>query len=155
MVLDSDIKLTLSRIENALQNVMELRDFRNFMLAKSYLEEGQVHTALAFLKKIEHATHNANLVITQSLLIRALIMVYELNFTDALALLVRIRKMEFKMNEDVAKDIENFIKDIKIQQQASLIYDAAEGREKIEEFKEQTIKHLQKYLLSARNLVRK
>ena len=88
MVLDSEIRLTLQRIENALQNVMELRDFRNFMLAKSYLEEGQIQTAIQFLNRIDrNADYNAQLVISQSLFIRALILVYNLQFTDALALL--------------------------------------------------------------------
>ncbi|MHA1227573.1 MAG: hypothetical protein ACTSPV_12575 [Candidatus Hodarchaeales archaeon] len=155
MVLDSEIRLTLNRIENALQHVLELRDFRNFQLAKSYLEEGQVHTALSFLKRIENATHNAQMVITQSLLIRALIMIYQFNFTDALALLVRIRKMGFEMDEDMSKDIDHLIKDIKIQQQASMMYDTAEGKEQAEVFKNETVRHLERYLLSARNLVKK
>ena len=94
MVLDSEIRLTLQRIENALQNVMELRDFRNFMLAKSYLEEGQIQTAIQFLNRIDrNADYNAQLVISQSLFIRALILVYNLQFTDALALLVRLSKL--------------------------------------------------------------
>ena len=78
MLLDSEIKVSLQRIENALQNSMELRDFRNFMLAKSYLEEGQIHTAIQFLNRIDRNTdYNAQLVISQSLFIRALILVFK------------------------------------------------------------------------------
>jgi len=51
-LLDGEIRLSLQRIENALQNFMELRDFRNFMLAKAYIEEGQVQTAIQFLNRI-------------------------------------------------------------------------------------------------------
>ncbi|MFX1285691.1 MAG: hypothetical protein ACFFB5_18770 [Promethearchaeota archaeon] len=155
MVLDSEIRLTLQRIENALQNVMELSDFRNFMLAKSYLEEGQVHTAMQFLKRIEHSGPNANTVITQSLFIRALILVYDLRFTDALSLLVRIRNMAFDKDEKLLNDLNSLIRDIKIQQQASAMYDTAEGKERIEAFRQTTITHLQHYLNASKELVRK
>ena len=70
MVIDSEMKLTLQRIENALQSVLEMRDFRNFMLAKAYIEEGQVQTAMQFLNRIDRDTdYKAQLVISQSLFI--------------------------------------------------------------------------------------
>lgn len=155
MVLDSEIRLSLQRIENALQHVMELHDFRNFMLAKSYLEEGQIHTAMQFLRRIEHSSNKVDTVITQSLFIRALILVYNLSFTDALALLVRIRKMDFEKTEKLSNDITSLIRDIKIQQQASAMYDTAEGKKKIEAFQQSTITHLQHYLSTSKELVRK
>jgi hypothetical protein len=156
MVLDSEIRLTLQRIENALQNVMELRDFRNFMLAKSYLEEGQIQTAVQFLNRIDrNADYNAQLVISQSLFIRALILVYNLQFTDALALLVRIRTMSFKKDEKLTEDLTKLIHDIKIQQQASAMYDQANQEQSVEEFKQTTLKSLENYLVSARSLLRK
>jgi hypothetical protein len=156
MVLDPEIRLGLRRIENALQNKLELRDFRHFMLAKSYLEEGQIHTAMQFLKRIDrYAPSSAQRVITQSLFIRALIFVYNLQFTDALALLVRIRRMELEKDEQMMSDIQEVIRDIKIQQQASTIYNTVEGREKVEIFRENTVSHLQNYLTSARELVRR
>ena len=155
MVLDSEIKLSLQRIENALQHVMELHDFRNFMLAKSYLEEGQIHTAMQFLKRIEHNTPQVDTVITQSLFIRALILVYNLQFTDALALLVRIRNMDLKKPEKLLNDLSSLIRDIKIQQQASVMYDTAEGKKKIEAFQQSTITHLQQYISASKELVRK
>lgn len=155
MVLDSEIRVALRRIENALQHVMELHDFRNYMLAKSYLEEGQIHTAMQFLKRIEHSTHNVNKVIVQSLFIRALILVYDLQFTDALALLVRIRNMAFEKDEKLLNDLNSLIHDIKIQQHASAMYDTAEAREGIEAFRQSTITHLQHYLNSSKELVRK
>ncbi|MFX0013225.1 MAG: hypothetical protein ACFFB2_02840 [Promethearchaeota archaeon] len=154
MVLDSEIRISLQRIENALQNVMELHDFRNFMLAKSYLEEGQIHTAMQFLKRIEHTSHNAKTVIIQSLFIRALILVYDLQFTDALALLVRIRNMNIK-DEKLLEDLNSFIRDIKIQQQASIMYDTASGKKEVEAFRQTTIDYLQRYLNSSKELVRK
>ena len=151
MVLDSEIRLTLQRIENALQNVMELRDFRNFMLAKSYLEEGQIQTAVQFLNRIDrNADYNAQLVISQSLFIRALILVYNLQFTDALALLVRIRTMNFKKDEKLLDDLTKLIHDIKIQQQASAMYDQANQEQSVEEFKQTTLKSLENYLTSVR-----
>ena len=114
MVLDPEIRLSLQRIENALQNVMELHDFRNFMLAKSYLEDGQIHTAMQFLRRIEYSSHSVNTVITQSLFIRALILVYDLQFTNALALLVRIRNMDtFEKDEKILVDLNSLIHDIK------------------------------------------
>ena len=135
---------------------MELRDFRHFMLAKSYLEEGQIATAMNFLKRIDKSSsHNAQKVIIQSLFIRALILIYDLQFTDALALLVRIRKMPFKLDEQMTNDIENVIRDIKIQQQASAIYDTAEGKEEIENFKQNTMIQLENYLNSAKELVKR
>lgn len=155
MVLDPDIKITLDRIENALHNVMELHDFRNFQLAKSYLEEGQIHTAMQFLKRIENSSHKANLVITQSLFIRALILVYNLQFTDALALLVRIRNMEFEKDEQLLNDLKKIINDIKIQQRASVFYDTAEGKEKINTFQNETVNRLHQYLSTAKELVQK
>ncbi|MHA2243985.1 MAG: hypothetical protein ACXADY_03370 [Candidatus Hodarchaeales archaeon] len=155
MVLDSEIKLSLQRIENALQHVMELHDFRNFMLAKSYLEEGQIHTAMQFLRRIEHSTSQVDTVITQSLFIRALILVYNLQFTDALALLVRIRSMALEKPEKLLGDLNSLIRDIKIQQQASVMYNTAEGKKKIEAFQQSTITHLQQYLSSSKELVRK
>ncbi len=110
MVIDSEMKLTLQRIENALQTVLEMRDFRNFMLAKAYLEEGQVQTAMQFLNRIDRDTdYKAQLVISQSLFIRALILVYNLQYTDALALLVRIKLMSFEKDEQLMKDITKLI----------------------------------------------
>lgn len=156
MVLDPEIRLTLQRIENALQNVMEIHDFRNFMLAKSYLEEGQIHTAMQFLRRIEYSSHSVNTVITQSLFIRALIMVYDLQFTDALALLVRIRNMNtFEKDEKILGDLKSLIRDIKIQQQASVMYNTAEGKKQEDSFRQSTIRHLQHYLSSSKELVRK
>lgn len=156
MVLDPEIRLTLQRIENALQNVMELHDFRNFMLAKSYLEEGQIHTAMQFLRRIEYSSHSVNTVVTQSLFIRALILVYDLQFTNALALLVRIRNMDtFEKDEKILVDLNSLIHDIKIQQQASAMYDTAEGKKQADIFRQSTIRHLQHYLNSSKELVRK
>ncbi|NHJ01617.1 MAG: hypothetical protein EAX86_05710 [Candidatus Heimdallarchaeota archaeon] len=155
MVLDSEIRIALNRIENQLQNFMELHDFRNFQLAKAYLEEGQVHTAMTFLKRIEHSSPTANRVIVQSLFIRALILVYDLQFTDALAILVRIRNLGFEKDDKLKMDLNSIIRDIKIQQQASIIYETAEGKEQIENFREMTINHLLAYLNSAKELVRK
>ncbi len=156
MVLDSEISLALHRIENALQHVMELSDFRNYMLAKSYLEEGQIHTAMQFLKRIEHSGHtNANRVITQSLFIRALILVHDLQFTEGMNLLIRIRNLGFEKDEQLVKDLNSVIRDIKIQQQASVFYDTTEGRKEIETFRESTVSHLQHYLSTAKELVRK
>ena len=154
MVLDSEIRVTLQRIENALQHQMELSDFRNFMLAKSYLEENQVATAMQFLKRIEYSGPNANRVIIQSLFIRALILVHELQFTDALALLVRIRKMNIT-DEKLLNDINTLIRDIKIQQQASAMYETAEGKKEIESFRQATLTYLQHYLNTSKELVRK
>jgi hypothetical protein len=154
MVLDSEIRVTLQRIENALQNQMELSDFRNFMLAKSYLEENQIATAMQFLKRIEYSGPNANRVIIQSLFIRALILVYDLQFTDALALLVRIRKMNVT-DEKLLEDISTLIYDIKIQQQASVMYETAEGRKEVENFRQTTLTYLQHYLNTSKELVRK
>ncbi|MFX0170613.1 MAG: hypothetical protein ACFE9L_01705 [Candidatus Hodarchaeota archaeon] len=156
MALDPEIRLSLHRIENALQNKLELRDFRHFMLAKSYLEEGQIHTAMQFLKRIDkYAPSNAQRAITQSLFIRALILIYNLQFTDALALLIRIRRMELEKDDKMMSDIQEIIRDIKIQQHASTIYNTVEGREKIEIFRENTVAHLQHYLTSAKELVRR
>ena len=157
LVLDSEIRLTLQRIENALQNVMELRDFRNFMLAKSYLEEGQIQTAIQFLNRIDrNSDYNAQLVISQSLFIRALILVYDLQFTDALALLVRIRGMKnIEMDDQLKADITKLIRDIKIHQQANVIYDTAEDNPQIRDFKKDTLHNLENYLSQARALLRK
>jgi hypothetical protein len=154
MVLDSEIRVTLQRIENALQHQMELSDFRNFMLAKSYLEENQIATAMQFLKRIEHSGPNANRVIIQSLFIRALILVYDLQFTDALALLVRIRSMNVT-DEKVLRDIKTLIRDIKIQQQASVMYETAEGKKEVETFRQTTLTYLQQYLSTSKELVQK
>jgi tetratricopeptide (TPR) repeat protein len=154
MVLDSEIRVTLQRIENALQHQMELSDFRNFMLAKSYLEENQIATAMQFLKRIEYSGPNANRVIIQSLFIRALILVHELQFTDALALLVRIRKLNIT-DEKLLEDISTLIRDIKIQQQASAMYETAKGREEVENFRQSTLTYLQHYLNTSKELVRK
>ena len=154
MVLDSEIRVTLQRIENALQHQMELSDFRNFMLAKSYLEENQIATAMQFLKRIEYSGPNANRVIIQSLFIRALILVHDLQFTDALALLVRIRKMNIT-DEKLLEDISTLIRDIKIQQQASVMYETAEGRKEVENFRQTTLTYLQHYLNTSKELVRK
>jgi len=154
MVLDSEIRVTLQRIENALQHQMELSDFRNFMLAKSYLEENQIATAMQFLKRIEHSGPNANRVIIQSLFIRALILVHDLQFTDALALLVRIRQMNIT-DDKILKDISDLIRDIKIQQQASVMYETAEGRKEVENFRQTTLTYLQHYLNTSKELVRK
>ena len=155
MLLDSEIKLTLQRIENALQNVMELRDFRNFMLAKSYLEEGQIHTAIQFLNRIDRkADYNAQLVISQSLFIRALILVYNLQFTDALALLVRIRTMDFEKDEKLMKDLAKLIQDIKMQQKASAMYEKTKDQS-VEEFRDTTLQNIEEYLLLAKKLLRK
>ena len=155
MLLDSEIRLALQRIENALQHVMEFHDFRNFMLAKAYLDEGQIHTSMQFLRRIENSSTNANKVIVKSLFIRALILAYDLQFTDGLALLVRIRNMEFEKDEQLSKDLNSVIKDIKIQQQASTMYDTTKGKEIIATFRQNTMNHLEKYLNSAKQLVRK
>ena len=155
LVLDSEIRLALQRIENALQMQMEFHDFRNFMLAKSYLDQGQVHTSMQFLKRIENSSQTANKVIVQSLFIRALIFAYDLNFTDGLALLVRIRNMAFEKDEKLLKDLNAVIKDIKIQQQASAMYETTEGRGLVETFRENTMNHLESYLASSKQLVRK
>lgn len=155
MLLDSEIRLALQRIENALQHVMEFHDFRNFMLAKSYLDEGQIHTSMQFLRRIENSSTNANKVIVKSLFIRALILAYDLQFTDGLALLIRIRNMDFEKDEQLSKDLNSVIKDIKIQQQASTMYDTTEGREIVATFRQNTMNHLEKYLNSAKQLVRK
>lgn len=155
MLLDSEIRLALQRIENALQHVMEFHDFRNFMLAKAYLDEGQIHTSMQFLRRIENSSTNANKVIVKSLFIRALILAYDLQFTDGLALLVRIRNMEFEKDEQLSKDLNSVIKDIKIQQQASIMYDTTKGKEIIATFRQNTMNHLEKYLNSAKQLVRK
>jgi hypothetical protein len=152
---DSEIRLALQRIENALQQVMEFHDFRNFMLAKAYLDEGQIHTAMQFLKRIENSSQTANKVIVQSLFIRALIFAYDLQFTDGLALLIRIRNMNFEKDEKLLKDLNAVIQDIKIQQQASAMYETTEGREIVETFRENTMNHLESYLNSAKQLVRK
>lgn len=157
MTLDPEIRLALSRIENALQNVLELRDFRHFMLAKSYLEEGQIHTAMQFLKRIDPygSNPNAQLVITQSLFIRALILIHNLQFTDALALLVRLKTMDLRKDNKLSTDILEFISQVKVIQQASAIYDSLEGQEEVENFRDNTIEYLQNYLTSARELVRR
>ncbi len=155
MLLDSEIRLALQRIENALQHVMEFHDFRNFMLAKAYLDEGQIHTSMQFLRRIENSSTNANKVIVKSLFIRALILAYDLQFTDGLALLVRIRNMDFEKDEQLSKDLNSVIKDIKIQQQASTMYDTTKGKEIIATFRQNTMNHLEKYLNSAKQLVRK
>jgi tetratricopeptide (TPR) repeat protein len=157
LALDSEIRLTLQRIENALQNVMELRDFRNFMLAKAYLEEGQIQTAIQFLNRIDrNSDYNAQLVISQSLFIRALILVYDLQFTDALALLVRIRGMKnIEKDDQLKEDITKLIRDIKIHQQAKVIYDTAEDNPQIRDFKKDTLQNLENYLLQARSLLKK
>jgi len=155
-LLDGEIRLSLQRIENALQNFMELRDFRNFMLAKAYIEEGQVQTAIQFLNRIDrNADYNAQLVISQSLFIRALILVYDLQFTDALALLVRIRSMSFEKDEKLSEDIKKLINDIKILQQASAIYDNTKTAETVQNFQEDTLRNLESYLTSARALLKK
>ncbi len=156
MVIDSEMKLTLQRIENALQTMMELRDFRNFMLAKAYLEEGQVQTAMQFLNRIDRNTdYKAQLVISQSLFIRALILVYNLQYTDALALLVRIKLMPFEKDEQLLKDISKLINDVKLQQQANTIYDITEASDTVQAFKQTTMQNLISYLNSARLLLKK
>jgi hypothetical protein len=156
MVIDSEMKLTLQRIENALQTMMELRDFRNFMLAKAYLEEGQVQTAMQFLNRIDrNMDYKAQLVISQSLFIRALILVYNLQYTDALALLVRIKLMPFEKDEQLVKDITKLINDVKLQQQANTIYDITEASDDVQNFKQATMANLVSYLNSARVLLKK
>ncbi|MHA2031598.1 MAG: hypothetical protein ACW99Q_19650 [Candidatus Kariarchaeaceae archaeon] len=156
MVIDSEMKLTLQRIENALQSVLEMRDFRNFMLAKAYIEEGQVQTAMQFLNRIDRETdYKAQLVISQSLFIRALILVYNLQYTDALALLVRIKLMTFEKDEQLMKDITKLINDVKVQQQASSIYDITESSDDVQAFKQTTMESLISYLESARLLLKK
>ncbi|MHA2216267.1 MAG: hypothetical protein ACXACY_10035, partial [Candidatus Hodarchaeales archaeon] len=153
---DSEMKLTLQRIENALQSVLEMRDFRNFMLAKAYIEEGQVQTAMQFLNRIDRDTdYKAQLVISQSLFIRALILVYNLQYTDALALLVRIKLMTFEKDEQLMKDITKLINDVKVQQQASSIYDITESSDDVQAFKQTTMESLISYLDSARLLLKK
>jgi hypothetical protein len=150
------MKLTLQRIENALQSVLEMRDFRNFMLAKAYIEEGQVQTAMQFLNRIDRDTdYKAQLVISQSLFIRALILVYNLQYTDALALLVRIKLMTFEKDEQLMKDITKLINDVKVQQQASSIYDITESSDDVQAFKQTTMESLISYLDSARLLLKK
>ena len=156
MVIDSEMRLTLQRIENALQSMMEFRDFRNFMLAKAYLEEGQVQTAMQFLNRIDRNTdYKAQLVISQSLFIRALILVYNVQYTDALALLVRIKTMPFEKYEQLLKDINKLINDVKLQQQASTIYDITEASDEVQAFKQTTMQNLISYLNSARVLLKK
>jgi len=157
MVIDSEMKLTLQRIENALQTVLEMRDFRNFMLAKAYLEEGQVQTAMQFLNRIDrdNTDYKAQIVISQSLFIRALILVYNLQYTDALALLVRIKLMHFEKDEQLLKDITKLINDVKLQQQASTIYDITEASDEVQAFKQATMQSLVNYLNSARALLKK
>ncbi len=126
------------------------------MLAKSYLEEGQIQTAVQFLNRIDrNADYNAQLVISQSLFIRALILVYDLQFTDALALLVRIRGMDFEKDEQLREDITKLIRNIKIHQQANVIYDTAEDNPQIRDFKEDTLQNLENYLHIARGLLKR
>ena len=150
------MKLTLQRIENALNQSLSLRDFRNFMLAKAYIEEGQVQTAMQFLNRIDRNTdYKAQLVISQSLFIRALILVYNLQYTDALALLVRIKLMPFEKDEQLVKDITKLINDVKLQQQASSIYDITETSDNVQAFKQTTMENLINYLNSARELLKK
>jgi tetratricopeptide (TPR) repeat protein len=126
------------------------------MLAKSYLEEGQIQTAIQFLNRIDrNSDYNAQLVISQSLFIRALILVYDLQFTDALALLVRIRGMDFEKDEQLKEDITKLIKNIKIHQQANVIYDTTEDNPQIRDFKQATLQNLENYMNLARSLLKK
>ena len=52
-------------------------------------------------------------------------------------------------------DLNSVIQDIKIQQQASAMYETTEGREVVENFRMTTMNHLESYLASAKELVRK
>ena len=63
--------------------------------------------------------------------------------------------MELEKDDKMMSDIQEIIRDIKIQQHASTIYDTVEGREKIELFRENTVAHLQHYLTLAKELVRR
>jgi hypothetical protein len=158
VVLSSEIRISLQRIENSLQNKLELRDFRNLQLAKAYLEEGQVATAMQFLKRIDHyIAPSTQQVIMQSLFVRALILVHNLQFTEAQALLVRLRKMKgelFRLDEDLERDIEKVIHDIKIHQQASILRERAESEEAMDSFRESTEVMLNQYLEQARRLLK-
>ncbi|MFW9779694.1 MAG: hypothetical protein ACFFE8_12640 [Candidatus Heimdallarchaeota archaeon] len=158
MTLDSEIRISLQRIENSLQNKLELRDFRNLQLAKAYLEEGQVATAMQFLKRIDrNIAPTTQQVIVQSLFVRALILVHNLQFTEAQALLVRLRKMKseiFRLDDELEKDIEKIIHDIKIHQQATVLRERAESEEAIANFRESTAELLNLYLEQARKLLK-
>jgi hypothetical protein len=63
--------------------------------------------------------------------------------------------MNFKKDEKLVEDLTKLIQDIKIQQQASAMYDQANQEQSVEEFKQATLKNLEKYLISARSLLRK
>jgi hypothetical protein len=63
--------------------------------------------------------------------------------------------MDFKKDEQMIDDLSKLIHDIKIQQQASAMYDQAHQEQSVEEFKQITLKSLEKYLISARSLLRK
>ena len=111
---------------------------------------------MQFLNRIDRDTdYKAQLVISQSLFIRALILVYNVQYTDALALLVKIKLMHFEKDEQLLKDITKTIKDIKLQQQASTIYDITETSDSVQAFKQATMETLVSYLDSARALLKK
>jgi hypothetical protein len=82
-------------------------------------------------------------------------LVYNLQYTDALALLVRIKLMSFEKDEQLMKDITKLINDVKVQQQASSIYDITESSEDVQAFKQTTMESLISYLDSARLLLKK
>jgi hypothetical protein len=63
--------------------------------------------------------------------------------------------MNFEKDEKLLKDLNAVIQDIKIQQQASAMYETTEGRGIVETFRENTMNHLESYLNSAKQLVRK
>jgi hypothetical protein len=58
-------------------------------------------------------------------------------------------------DEKLLRDITSLIRDIKIQQQASVMYETAEGKREVETFRQTTLTFLQHYLNTSKELVRK
>ena len=63
--------------------------------------------------------------------------------------------MTFEKDEQLMKDITKLINDVKVQQQASSIYDITESSEDVQAFKQATMESLISYLDSARLLLKK
>ena len=63
--------------------------------------------------------------------------------------------MPFEKDEQLMKDITKLINDVKIQQQASSIYDITEASDDVRTFKQTTMESLISYLESARQLLKK
>lgn len=149
-----EIKLSLARVENNLHMVMGIANFRHFQTAKSYLDDEEIVAGLQYLNNIENLSMNAKTIVAEGLFLRGLILCHELKFTEALALLIRIRKFEdIKYMGTLAKDLEKIITAIKTQKNLNSYSNSPANDEKIRDFQDIIINLIYSYLEDAQNLL--